>query len=497
MTPRPLAPPAPFACQPLRTLLLLLLPLALAPLRAGAEEASLCGPFEPVEVAQLAPELREQGVTAVREQGVTSASDPGAGPGSIVRLPAAGAGDADPSAGAAGDEAASEALLALPKNAAGEIPTDFELGPDARISESFFSPVICATIAKVAGPPGAPIGQLVTVVPEGAALVRNDVYASAAGTVRPVEREASPEARPDPYTPLQYGLAVTGVRAARALGTGEGVRIALLDSAPAREHRDLSATRIRPIARAGQATTKVGVHGTLMAGVIAAIENNGFGIAGLAPDAEVVAIPVCTPSGAAGGRCTIFDLLQGLDEAWDVEAQIVNLSLSGPPNVLLERGVARLEALGAVVVAAAGNEGTREERYPAAYPTVIGVGAVDRDGRPFAAGNAGPWVELAAPGVDVLSTVPGDAFAFGNGTSLAAAHVTGALAILTGITRDARLARGELFRTVNSGTPVARPPGLPEVCDVLARLEVDCDAPPPSSSSGAADAARPEAGGTP
>jgi thermitase len=223
-----------------------------------------------------------------------------------------------------------------------------------------------------------------------------------------------------------------------------------------------------------------------MAGVIGAAENNGYGIAGLAPAARIVSIPICTSKGGAGGQCTIYQMLQGFDRAYDAEAAIVNLSLSGPPNPLLARGVARLEELGLVVVAAAGNEGHEERRYPAAYPSVVGVGAVDRDGRLFRSSNRGAWVELNAPGVEVLSTVPGSAFAFGSGTSLAAAHVTGSLAVLTGITGDARLARSELFRVVNARTGRGLPI-LPPVCEVLRRTGRVCGAadvePPPQAGA--------------
>lgn len=449
---------------------------------AGAEEAPPCGPFEAGEtrIVQLAADrtLRDPGVQA------TGAADGSSAQGSIVPLPGSlapenvGTGDAGAGTGTvAGASSAdeSEALLALPKNAAGGLPTDFELGPDAKIAQSFFSPVICATVARVTGPPGSTLDELVTVVPETGIVVPNDVYASAAAEVTPAP--AAP-AIADPYAPLQYGLAVSGVRAARALGAGEGVRIALLDSTPEAAHRDLAPGRIEAVATDPKNASKgkPAVHGTLMAGVIGAAENNGFGIAGLAPRARIVSIPVCTAKSGAGGQCTIYEMLQGFDRAYDAKAVLVNLSLSGPPNPLLERGVARLEALGLVVVAAAGNEGRSDKRYPAAYPSVIGVGAVDREGKRFATSNHGRWVELYAPGVEVLSTVPGNAFAFGSGTSLAAAHVTGSLAVLTGINGDVRRARSELFRTVNARTNGGLPL-LPAACDVLGRAGRACKAP--------------------
>lgn len=461
-----------------------MLTLAFGSAGAAAEEAAPCGPFEagPTRIVQLAADrtVRDPGVQAPAGTGGAS------GPGSIVPLP--GPASDDPSGGGSGADAtadaaeeASEALLALPKDAAGAIPTDFELGPGAKVAHSFFSPVICATVARVEGPPGATLDQLVTVVPDTGIVVPNDVYASAADEVVPL---AAAPAAADPYAPLQYGLALSGVKEARALGAGQGVRVALLDSAPDIAHRDLAPSDI--LAVATDSPGRAGVHGTLMAGVIGAAENNGYGIAGLAPAARIVSIPICTSKGGAGGRCTIYQMLQGFDHAYEAEAVIVNLSLSGPPNPLLERGVARLEELGMVVVAAAGNEGQEERRYPAAYPSVVGVGAVDREGRLFPSSNRGAWVELHAPGVEVLSTVPGSAFAFGSGTSLAAAHVTGSLAVLTGITGDAMRARSELFRVVNARTGGGLPI-LPPVCEVLSRTDRDCGAPAaaPAKKAGA------------
>jgi subtilisin family serine protease len=222
------------------------------------------------------------------------------------------------------------------------------------------------------------------------------------------------------------------------------------------------------------------VHGTLVTGLIAAIEENGFGMAGVAPGVEIVAVPVCTPLGAsASDSCLLFDVLRGVDLAWEREAQLLNLSFVGPANALLERAMVRLDQLEVLVVASAGNEGTDAPRYPAAYASVIGVGAVDPGGARYARSNRGASAELLAPGVEILSAVPGNAFAFGSGTSYAAAHVTGMLAVLIGAGADPPAARAALFREAH-----ARPPGpasgglrLPPICDVLARLGRACASP--------------------
>jgi thermitase len=335
--------------------------------------------------------------------------------------------------------------------------------------------VLCATVARVVGPPGASLAELVPRVPTGGTVAPHDRYRTAGITLRSAPE--APEPEPDPYRRLQHGLDRAGAEAAWRVARGAGVRVALLDSAPEAGHRDLAAIRLEPIP--GGPASAPATHGTLLAGVMRAVAQNGFGIAGLAPAAEVVAIPVCTPAGAAASdECALYDLLRGVDRAFEAEAAVVNLSLVGPANALLERGMARLETLGVLVVAAAGNEGVSEPRYPAAYASVIGVGAIGADGAPFARGNRGPSAEIAAPGVEVLSTVPGDAFAFGDGTSLAAAHVSAALALLVSAGAEPIAARTALFQAAEAArpptTPADSPPPLPLLCDALARLGRGC-----------------------
>jgi subtilisin family serine protease len=362
-----------------------------------------------------------------------------------------------------------EALLAFPKQISGKAAADFELAPGARVASSYFSPILCSTVVRVVGPPGADVAALVRRTPKGVALVRNDVYRTAATELRPV-------GPPDPYRPLQWGLDREQVEAARPVTDGTGARVALLDSTPDVAHRDLAGVRIRLLD--GKSAAAPAAHGSLLAGIVRGVEHNGFGIAGVAPGADLVAIPVCTPTGpGASDECSLADLLRGVDLAWDEKAQVVNLSLVGPANPLLERAMDRLDQLGVVLVAAAGNEGTDEPRYPAAYPSVIGVGAIDRSGAPYVHGNRGRAVEVLAPGVEIVSTVPGDGFSFGDGTSLAAAHVSAELALAIAASGDPLAARTAFFQVAreNVGNDAAAP--VPPICDVLARLQKPCPKP--------------------
>jgi thermitase len=364
-------------------------------------------------------------------------------------------------------QAAGEALLVMSKRPDGTIGSQFELSPGARIVDSFWSPVLCATVARVVGDPLAEPAALFGALPDDAVLTPNHIYVSAVESVRPVGDD------PDPYRKLQHGLERLGVEAAGLVSTGRGVRIAVLDSAPEAGHRDLAGVRVALVEDGPDAAPSV--HGTLTTGVIAAVPHNGFGIAGAAPDAEVIAIPVCRPHGATPrDTCGLFDVLRGLDLAWDERADVLNLSVVGPPNPLLERATRRLDDLGVLIVAAAGNEGTDQARYPAAYPSVVGVGSLDADGLPVASSNRGPSAEIWAPGAEILSTVPGGAFAFASGTSFAAAHVSGALAVLIGSGVSHDDARRALFQAAQQQASRAPAPAIAPLCGALEQLGHAC-----------------------
>ena len=262
--------------------------------------------------------------------------------------------------------------------------------------------------------------------------------------------------------------------AARAVTDGKGARIAVLDSAPDTNHRDLLGTRLVPVD--GVAPAKAAAHGTMIAGIVRAIEHNAFGI-------EHPPEPTSSRSPSARRRapvpsdeCRLSDLLKGVDVAWAIGAQVVNMALVGPPNPLLRRAMDRLDQLGVLLVAAVGNEGVDEPRYPAAYASVIGVGAIDAKGRLYPRNNRGAAVEILAPGVEIISTVPGDSFGFGDGTSLAAANVTGLLALAVAASGDPLAARTAFFQAAQEAGE-AIPIHIPKMCDVLARLGKACPSP--------------------
>ena len=196
-----------------------------------------------------------------------------------------------------------------------------------------------------------------------------------------------------------------------------------------------------PLVLTGQVADDAG-HGTFVAGIIGAATDNGEGVASVARGVRLMPVKIldCTGSGTAA------DAAQGLLYALRMGAQVVNLSFGGEEDSITFREAIRLarEQFGAVMVAASGNEGEEGVTYPARYPQVIAVGATARNSpdelAPFS--NWGPEVDVAAPGVDLVSTVPaplcgsrwacvgGQPYARASGTSFAAAQVAALAALL-------------------------------------------------------------------
>lgn len=171
-------------------------------------------------------------------------------------------------------------------------------------------------------------------------------------------------------------------------------------------------------------------HGTHVAGVIAAVFDNGKGIAGLAGGLPVKVLPVKVLDSAGIG--TMYDISQGIRWAVENGANVINLSLGGRlPDfpLTLADAVKYAQDNGVLVIAAAGNDGKSIEGfYPACLPGVISVGATGNDHLPVAFSNYG--ARLMAPGVDVISTLPGDNYGAMSGTSMAAPFVSGIAGIL-------------------------------------------------------------------
>ncbi|MCI0435317.1 MAG: S8 family serine peptidase [Gemmatimonadetes bacterium] len=279
-----------------------------------------------------------------------------------------------------------------------------------------------------------------------------------------VRQSAAPPIWDDPYHTLQRSLEDAGITEAHRWSTGRGVRIAIIDTGVDARHPDLrgQVTDIRNFGPGGAITPDR--HGTAVAGIIASIAGNRRGIVGVAPGARLLALQACAQQSPDGrGRCTSFSLARALDYAIESGSDVLNLSLGGPPDRLLERLLIKAIERNIVVVAARA-EGRPDASFPA---TLEGVIAVVDDRTPAEAA----W--LRAPSHDVLTLVPPDGYDYLSGSSIAAAHVSGIVALLR---ERAPALRGPEIRDLLAHTSRSGREGgagsrsLVSACDALAAL---------------------------
>ncbi|MEU5718399.1 type VII secretion-associated serine protease mycosin [Streptomyces sp. NPDC020403] len=220
---------------------------------------------------------------------------------------------------------------------------------------------------------------------------------------------------------------------------GEGVRVAVIDTGvdnanpQLRKAVDTSAGRnLLKGGRSDGTTDELG-HGTKVAGIIAARPREGTGFVGLAPEATI--IPIRQNDEKNSGKDTT--MATAIDHAIAKGADVINISQDTTKPLTedsaLGRAVARALAADIVVVASAGNDGMDgklKTTYPAAFPGVLAVASSDRNNERAAFSQAGEFVGVAAPGVDIVSTVPGNGQCTDNGTSFSAPYVAGVAALL-------------------------------------------------------------------
>ncbi len=235
----------------------------------------------------------------------------------------------------------------------------------------------------------------------------------------------------DPYFGLQKGFQQMSAAALQQVSVGARVKVAVIDTGVDARHPDLSGqvARQRDYVSGGGALVE-GVperHGTEVMGLIAARANNRQGIVGLAPGAVITSYRACWTEaraerpGPGTARCNSFTLAQALGAAIADGADVINLSLGGPSDPLLTRLARHAQARGAVLVAAAPPE-RLGKGFPSEVPGALVVASAGD------ASEADGW--LVAPGRAVLTTVPNGGYDMDTGSSLAAAHVTGVVALL-------------------------------------------------------------------
>jgi hypothetical protein len=172
-------------------------------------------------------------------------------------------------------------------------------------------------------------------------------------------------------------------------------------------------------------------HGTNIAGIIGAITNNDLGIAGLTWGCKIMPVKISQCEIDGSPRLTDVWIAQGLYYSSENGAQIINMSFGfNEESSFLRDGVDYAYAKGCILIAAAGNNNSDQNIYPAAFEKVIAVAATDENDQKAYFSNYGEWVDIAAPGVNIYSTAYPNIYNYRNGTSFSAAYVSGMAALI-------------------------------------------------------------------
>lgn len=238
---------------------------------------------------------------------------------------------------------------------------------------------------------------------------------------------------------------------AHGMARGHNISVAIIDSEIDVSHPDLSGAAIEQYDATGVARSPH-AHGTGIAGAIASQHK----VMGVAPEAHILAIRVFSADG--NSETSLTNILKGLDWAVRNNVRIVNMSFTGPRDPQLAQALKAAHDKGLILIAAVGNGGADSPPlYPAADPHVIAVTATDANDRLFVDASRGPQVAIAAPGVDVLVPAPNAGYQLTTGTSVAAAHVTGVVALM--LERNPNLTPAEVRRILSA---TAKPLGPSE-----------------------------------
>ena len=233
----------------------------------------------------------------------------------------------------------------------------------------------------------------------------------------------------DPLYPLQPTANLWHLAEIHQVATGKNVRVAEIDSGVELDHPDLRGrvAIARNFVDGRDAVAET--HGTAVAGIIAARADDGVGIAGVAPQAALMALRACwqTSADANLAVCSSFTLAKALQFALDQNAQVVNLSLGGPRDRLLGRLLDFALSRGVVIVAATDPKSS-DGGFPANASGVLAVAADDAHDLPSAI--------LLAPGQDIPTTLPGQRWGLVSGSSFAAAEMAGLVALLLELAPD-------------------------------------------------------------
>ena len=245
----------------------------------------------------------------------------------------------------------------------------------------------------------------------------------------------------DPYFANQWHHTTMKTVEAWNASKGNDVTVAVIDTGVDYNHPDLNANIVGHVSTLGYGDGKDDHgHGTHCAGLIAAVADNNIGVAGMAPNAKIYAVKALNKYGSG----STSNIAQGVRAATKQKVDVISMSLGGICwDQFFQKVINEATNKGIVVVAAAGNESTDQKAYPAAYNNVISVGATNQKNNFTDFSNYGSWVDIAAPGDEILSTLPtdfkvsgvsykADGYGYMSGTSMACPIVAGTVALMLG-----------------------------------------------------------------
>jgi hypothetical protein len=223
----------------------------------------------------------------------------------------------------------------------------------------------------------------------------------------------------------QYVIGKWKLPEVHRLSTGEGVTVAIIDSAVDIRHRDLAGSVIQD----GDNCDRPHPHGTATAGAIVAHGK----LLGIAPSVKIIA--ACAfPNEKVSAAQILLNIMKGIDYAVAQGARVINLGFAGPLDPAFEKALRTVHQKGIVLVAPAGNAGPQSPPlYPGADPNVIAVTAVDMNDHLFSRANQGRYIAVAAPGVDILVAGPYNTWQLTTGTTVASAFVSGVAALIVAL----------------------------------------------------------------
>ena len=233
----------------------------------------------------------------------------------------------------------------------------------------------------------------------------------------------------DPYFKLQTNLHSMQINLAHARATGKGVTIGMIDTGVDTHHPDLTGqiSKDENLAKEISPDFDTDKHGTAVAGVMIAKQHNGEGIMGIAPNAKLIAYKACWPEegDAMEAQCNSFTLALALNKAITDGVDILNMSLTGPQDPLLTVLINKALEEGIIIVAADSGSADSAENFPASLKNVISVQSTKNH-----SSNNVMAESISAPGNKILTTLPHGTYDFISGSSIAAAEISGVIALL-------------------------------------------------------------------